>query len=229
MPTVEVGVISYKPQDNELLERCLQSLIRISAGVPYNLILQLTQGTYAENWNRLMERANADFVCVLEDDTAAMRPMWLRSMARTLQQNRDCGIVMPIETKDGRVPDPGFKQWLDKVSYLDRTYGFCNLIRNNIGLEADPNLGNYFIDIDLANQALFNNYKLLCNGHVWLLHGASEGRVSSPEQDDLVEKQKPAREYFQHKWEWLFAKKEQQPHLRYKDAFALYLEEREAA
>ena len=68
---VEVGIISHKPQGNELLERCIQSLIRVNAGVSYNLILQLTPGSYAENWNRLMARANADFVCVLEDDTEA--------------------------------------------------------------------------------------------------------------------------------------------------------------
>lgn len=229
MPTIEVGIISHKPQDNELLERCLQSLIRIPAGVTYNLILQFTSGSYAENWNRLMDRVNADFVCILEDDTAAIRPMWLRSLGRTMNQYRDCGLVMPIETKDGRVPDAGFKGWLDKITNLDRSYGFCNLIRTEVDLIADVNLGNYFIDADLANQVLFNSYRLLCNGHVWMLHGAEKGRVSSPGQDDLLEKQRPAKKYFQRKWKWLFELKQQEPHLKYRQAIEMFLQEREAA
>jgi hypothetical protein len=199
---VEVGIISHKPQDNELLERCIKSLIRTPAGVPYNLILQFTPGSYAENWNRLMARANAEFVCILEDDTAAIRPMWLRSLAGTMVQHRDAAIVMPIETKDGRHADPGFRAWQDKLTQIPATYGFCNLIRREVGLEADENL-TYFTDVDLAYQAYDKGWTCLCNGHVWLLHGAEEGRMTSPERDDLDEIQKPDKDYLEEKWKKL--------------------------
>jgi GT2 family glycosyltransferase len=198
--SVELGIISHAPAENELLERCIQSLIRIPAGVKFNTILQFTPGTYAENWNRLMDRVNADFVCIIEDDTAALKPMWLRSMLRVMMQVRDCAIVMPIETKDGRNPDPGFVRWLDKVMTVQATFGFCNLIRKEAGLRADEALGNYFVDTDLTNQAYEKGWRAVCCGHVWMLHGAEEGRVSSPEQTDLEEKQKSAREYFKKKW-----------------------------
>jgi len=200
MPTLELGIISHKPQDNPLLERCIQSLIRVNAGLQYNLILQLTPGTYAQNWNRLMARVNADFVCIIEDDTAAIKPMWLRSLVRTMAQFRDAAIIMPIETKDHVNPDPGFKQWMDKTVEVHTTFGFCNLVRKEAGLKADENLENYFVDIDLAYQARAKGWRTICNGHVWMLHGADEGRVSSPEQDDLEEKQKPYRDYLQKKW-----------------------------
>jgi hypothetical protein len=201
MFSVEVGILCHKPQGNELLERCLQSLIRVEAGVKYNLILQLDPVSHAENWNRLMERANADFICVLEDDTAALRPFWLRSLVETMYLRPDAAIVMPIETKDGTIPDNGFRPWLDSISPVHSTFGFCNVLRRKAGLRADENL-TYFVDIDLSRQAWENGWSCYCNGHVWLLHGAPTGRVTSPDKQEegLEEKQKPDRDYLADKW-----------------------------
>uniref|UniRef100_A0A6H1ZGM5 Glycosyltransferase n=1 Tax=viral metagenome TaxID=1070528 RepID=A0A6H1ZGM5_9ZZZZ len=192
---ITIGIMSHEP--SELLERCLKSLIDIDAGVPYELKLQLTPGTNPENWNRLFAKCNGDLVCMLEDDTAALRPMWLKSLVDTMLRFPDCGLVMPVETKDGIRPDPGFVPWLNKTSQVIQTFGFCNLIRKGIDLKADENL-TYFVDIDLAYQIQQANWKCYCNGHVQMLHGATQGRLSNA--SDIIEKQREDREYLAKKW-----------------------------
>ena len=194
---IDLGIISHKP--GPMLERCLQSLIAIPAGVSYRLLLQLTPGTNSENWNRLFKRCEADFICILEDDTAAIRPFWLKSMVETMLTYPQAGIVMPVETKDGMYSDLGFRQWLNKTVMVDQTFGFCNLIRKGVQLEADENL-TYFVDIDLAYQARAKGWHCLCNGHVWLLHGSPEkDRLS--DMVDLREKQEKDRLYLAEKWQ----------------------------
>lgn len=198
---VQVGVISHKPGD--LFERCMESLVRIPAGIDYELKLQLTEGSNAENWNRLMERCDAEFVCVLEDDTAALKPFWLKSLVQTMVDYPACGIVMPVETKDGKEADPGFIRWLNKTQAVEQTYGFCNLIRKKVGLKADENL-KYFVDVDLSYQAMNKGWQCVCNGHVWMLHGSPEGRMST--DAEILKLQEKDHLYMVEKWGWDKAK-----------------------
>lgn len=196
---IQLGIICHEPVNNPLLERCLQSLTRVPAGIEYELLLQLTSGSHAENWNRLVDRCDADFICIMEDDTAALKPFWLKSMIETMLCYKDAGIVMPIETKDGSAPDPGFKRWLDVTLPVASTFAFCNVIRRDVGLRADENL-KWFVDIDLAKQAQHLGWQCYVNGHVWLLHGSPEGRLNSPDRENLQELQRPCWEYFTNKW-----------------------------
>lgn len=196
MNSVTVGIISHKP--GEMLERCLKSLAEIPAGIPYDLKLQAGEGTNAQNWNRLWKKCEgADFICMLEDDTAAIRPMWLLGLVETLRKHPVFGIVMPIETKDGVREDPGYTELLNATTRVAQTYGFCNLIRKGVRLEADESL-TYFVDIDLAFQALEQGWELGCNGHVWMLHGAQNGRLS--QAADIEAKQEKDKLYLQRKW-----------------------------
>ena len=192
---IQVGIISHKP--GKLFERCIQGLIQVDAGVDYELLLQLTSGTCAENWNRLYRRMDSDFLCVLEDDTAAIRPMWLKSLVSTMKMYPQCGIVMPIETKDGEHADPGFVPWLNKTIPVAQVFGFCNLIRKGVKLEADEKL-TYFNDIDLGYQAQAQGWQTLCNGHVWMLHGGDEKRLSNAQDIEIF--QVKDMQYMAHKW-----------------------------
>lgn len=193
---IQVGVISYKP--GEMLQRCLDGLVRVQAGIDYELVLQLTEGSNAENWNRLMERCDADFICILEDDTAPLKPFWLKSLVEPMKTWSDAGIIMPIETKDGQHEDPGFTRWLNTTTEVEQTYGFCNLIRREIGLKADEKL-TYYVDIDLALQARAKGWKCLCNGHVWMLHGNQNGGRMS-DDPGIKEVQASDMKYLQEKW-----------------------------
>lgn len=202
MDKVQVGIISHKP--GTMLARCLDSLVRHEAGIDYKLLIQTGPGSNAENWNLLVDRANCEYLCVMEDDTAALRPMWLASLVETMELHPGAAIVMPIETKDGLVPDLGFKQWCDKTSIVPATYGFCNLIRMGAGLRADEKL-TYFVDVDLSNQALAAGWQCYCNGHVWMLHGSKDGRMSADPNIEVL--QAIDRAYMESKWS---SKKEDQ-------------------
>jgi GT2 family glycosyltransferase len=191
---IQVGILSHNP--GEMLERCLRSLIRIPAGIEYELKLQLTEGSNAENWNRLYHSCDADLICMLEDDTAAIRPLWLKSMVETMMFDPNCGVVMPIETKDEINPDPGFKQWMNKTSQIQQVYGFCCLWRRFEWLKADEKL-TYFVDIDNGYQLQRKGYDALCNGHVMMLHGGPD-RLS--EDADIVKRQEKDRKYLIEKW-----------------------------
>jgi ribosomal protein S24E len=193
---VNVGIISAEPS-NDALERILNAFCRHYAGVEYDLKLQLAEGSLAANWNRLMDRCEADFVCVLQG-AIPIRSMWLYSLLDVMQRHPDCAIVMPIETQDGANPSPGFLPWLDKTATVGATYGFCNLIRKSAGLRADENL-TYFVDIDLARQSIHNGFVNICNGHVWMQHENSK----SPNASDIAECRKTKQadnDYLRKKW-----------------------------
>lgn len=193
---VTVGIISHKP--GVMLERCLQSLVDIPAGIHFDLKVQISEGTNPQNWNRLWEKCTGDLVCMLEDDTAPLKPMWLKSLVQTMQDATDAGLVMPIETKDGTLADQGFVQWLNRTSEIPQSYGFCNLIRRDLPLRADESL-TYFVDIDLARQVQECGARLICNGHVWMLHGdPAGGRLSNAE--NIRETQAKDMEYLHGKW-----------------------------
>jgi GT2 family glycosyltransferase len=195
---VQVGVISHKP--GKLFERCMESLTRHYAGIDYGLILQLTEGSNAQNWNRLIDRADCDLLAVLEDDTAVLRPLWLFSLVESMKNLDEAGIIMPVETKDGSNPDPGFVRWLDQTSQVHHTYGFCNLFRMEAmqDIRADENL-TYFVDIDLAYQIQAKGWQCYCNGHVWMLHGDTAGRMST--NPDIEAMQAVDRAYMERKWQ----------------------------
>jgi GT2 family glycosyltransferase len=194
---VQVGVISHKP--GKLFERCMESLTRHYAGMDYGLILQLTEGSNAQNWNRLIDRADCDFLLVLEDDTAVLKPLWLSSLVESMKYFDEAGIIMPIKTKDGSTPDADFVQWLDKTSQVHATYGFCNLFRMEAmrDIQADESL-DYFVDVDLAYQIQAKGWKCYCNGHVWMLHGDTKGHMST--NPDIEAMQAIEMEYLEQKW-----------------------------
>lgn len=191
---VEVGIISHDP--GALLERCLESLVRFPAGLEYKLVLQLTAGSNAENWNRLRSKMNGDLLCIMEDDTAVIRPNWLKSLVETMMIHEKCGILMPIETKDGETPDPGFEMWMNKTQIIEQSYGFCNLIRKEVKIEADEKM-EYFVDSDLSFQARVLGWDVMCNGHVLMLHGGDD-RLSTV--NGIDEKQEKDKKYISDKW-----------------------------
>lgn len=191
---IDVGIISHKP--GPLLDRCITGLIEKEAGIKYNLLLQISEGTVTQNWNRLIDRCKGDFICILEDDTVPIHNYWLRNMVDTMTLYEECAIVMPIETKDGTYADPGFTKWMNKQSIVTETYGFCNLIRRDVGLRADENL-TYFHDIDLSNQAIAKGHICICNGFVMMQHGGPDRMSNAP---DIMTKQSKDKDYLAAKW-----------------------------
>jgi GT2 family glycosyltransferase len=205
MEKVTVGIISHKP--GEMLERCVRHLCNVKeypAGVPFDVKLQLTEGSHAENWNRLMERCETDFVCVLEDDTAPLQPFWLATMLNVMERNPIAAIVMPIETKDAETkePDPGFKKWRDVTVTVPVTYAFCNLVRRSCGLVADEKL-NYFVDVDLALQSTSKGFVNIVSGHVLMLHGTQNGGRMSDDAEKRS-RQRVDSAYMAQKWPGLW-------------------------
>lgn len=193
---IQVGVISHK--QGPMLERCLNSLIKVTAGIDYELILQLEKGTHSDNWNRLFSRFDADFICILEDDAAAIMPNWLKGLIEIMVSQPEIGIVMPIESKDGVRADPGFLRWMNAVTNINELYGFCNVIRKGVDIICDDHVV-YFADQDLGLQAMKKGWKLAAYGHTMILHGdADSGRISNKPDE---ERQKADAAYFQKKWD----------------------------
>lgn len=194
---ITVGVYTHNP--GAMLERCLKSLIDVPAGMAYDLKLQIGPGSCAENWNAIWEKGrDADFLCIIEDDTAAIKPFWLRSLVDAMMVYPRCGLMMPIETKDGMYPDPGFRAWMNKIVPVPAAYGFCNLFRRKeLDLRSDVELA-YFNDIDLAYQVQAQGRECMAQGHVMLLHGdPTTDRISNAPDE---ERQAQDREYLERKW-----------------------------
>jgi hypothetical protein len=146
-----------------------------------------------------MRICSGDFVCILEDDTAALRPFWLKSMIETMAMYPKCGMLMPVESKDGINPDQGFLQWMNGHYKIQNIYGFCNLIRKGVNIVADEKM-TYFTDIDNGYQAASQGWDLMINGHVMMRHGSDVLHDRLSGKADILEKQKKDTEYLKQKW-----------------------------
>jgi hypothetical protein len=196
-PKVQVGIICHDPIDNREFEKCLTAMANHNAGVEFDLLLQLTEGKHAVNWNRLIDRADADFICVVEDDMTVMSDLWLLSMLKTMALFPEAALVMPILTKDGVNPWEGFEHLLGKTAPVPIIYTFFNMVRLEAGLRADENL-TYFVDVDLTYQAQRKGFQTLCNGHFMTWHHEGPGSLSIA--GDLKEIQVKDRAYLANKW-----------------------------
>lgn len=194
---VQIGIICHDPLNNEPLEKCLDALARFDAGIQFELLCQFTEGSHPQNWNRLVDRADADVICILEDDIAVMNHLWLLALSRTMWTYPRAGLVMPILTKDGKDAWQGFEGWIDKTIPVPQIFTFCNMVRLKAGLRADENL-TYFVDTDLTLQAHAAGYETLCNGHVWAWHHLDDKSLS--EAPDKLEIQAKDKAYLAEKW-----------------------------
>jgi uncharacterized protein (DUF1499 family) len=67
---IDIGITIREIKDNPWYERLVQSLERVPAGVPAEILVEAApELTKVEKRIRLFRRSSARFLCLLEDDT----------------------------------------------------------------------------------------------------------------------------------------------------------------
>ena len=170
---VAVGIASrIGPQDNPLLKRCMESLQKVDAGMPFEFRLELghffTRGEKRQRVFAYAKQRNFKYVCILEDDTVILQPGWLYSMIATFVADPTVGMLNPLETKDGTFPG-GPENVRGIVSEGVKMYGFCIVYAMDWDPMYDPKV-THLDDLGMSLLCRSKGRRLAICGHTTLQH-----------------------------------------------------------
>lgn len=131
---VDIIIVKYGVPDLE--RECVESVVQ-HTDIPYHLTVY---DNYPKDenlsvvWNRLIRRSNADYICLLNNDTV-VEDKWLKKLIYALESN-SAGIVGPITNKCGTHQTDFTKDdKIDKVVKTNVLSGFCMLFPKKIWKE----------------------------------------------------------------------------------------------
>jgi len=134
--------------------------------------------------NQGLEKADAKYVCLLNNDTIAM-PDWLHHLAEAMERNPEAGLVNPQERQLRNVTSRDWDAYARQLSEehryeiieIDYASGFCMMIRreliDRIG-KFDEIFGmGYYEDEDFSRRALAAGYRCIRVLDALVLHHVS--------------------------------------------------------
>lgn len=177
-------------------KRYLESL-KASGELPLELIRNEENVGFIKAVNRGMAASNADFVCILNNDTIVTEG-WLAEMINIANSSPDIGIVNPSSNNLGQKPVDGepIEVYAQKIARargqsveLGAAIGFCMLIKKEVLAKVGCfdevyGMGN-FEDTDFSRKAIKEGYKCVraCGAYVYHRESSSFSKVQTFNED----------------------------------------------
>ncbi|MDD5428198.1 MAG: glycosyltransferase family 2 protein [Candidatus Omnitrophica bacterium] len=218
-------------------KECIESVFKNTPGVDYKLIvIDNASGDETKNYlanlmknfpryvsvirnetnlgfikaaNQGIAASRAPYVCILNNDTLAMKN-WLKEMIAIAESANDIGLVNPSSNNLGQKPAAGepLGTYAAKIAErrgefieLGAAIGFCMLIKRKViekigVLDEIYGMGN-FDDTDLSRRAVQAGYRCVraCGAYVYHRESASFGKVKTFDDDFRRNK-----EIFEFRW-----------------------------
>lgn len=180
---VETIIIRY---DNKKVEdECIQSVIE-HTDHPYHLTVY---DNYPHNdnlgklWNRLIERSDAPYICLLNSDTK-VTDGWLTKLVEVFEKEKDAGIVGPVTNSSRNTqstePPLNFYNVVDFSSYSiarsgkrECLSGFCLVFPRRVWEQVDgfaEHYGFYGQENEFIDRIIKEKLKQLWRRDVFVWH-----------------------------------------------------------
>lgn len=140
---------------------------------------------YIKAVNQALKYANADHVCVMNNDTDVCSG-WLEEMARVMDSDAGIGIVNPSSNTSGQLPciwqniadyANSLKKYAGQTQELFNCRGFCMLIRpelfKKIGYFDESYGPGYFEEADFSRKAISAGYRIVRAKASYVFHTES--------------------------------------------------------
>lgn len=159
-------------------------------------------------WNRLIDKSNADYICLLNNDTVVSEG-WLTELMRIFDNKKDyIGAVGPISNRAGGaqgghikpIPTAG-KNGIVETHMLS---GFCLLFPKEAWQKVggfDERFKLYGEDNDFCRKLKKMGYHLYINYNVFIYHfGAKSTPKATARGKDILKIQKESAQLYHDKW-----------------------------
>lgn len=175
----------------EYTQQCIHSVL-INTDAPYHLTVYdnyFFDDNLSVVWNRLIERSDADYICLLNSDTE-VEPKWLTDLLDCFDENT--GIVGPVTNKCG-YPIQIRNEASDAVStYItDHLSGFCMVFPKAVWQEVGGFNEEYELygeDDEFCRDVRNAGYDLKVAEHVYVHHYKSKSKKVAEERGKDIEK-----------------------------------------
>lgn len=198
---VEIIIVKYK---NPIYEADTVRQVLNTVNIPHHLTVYENY-TNDENlsvvWNRLIERSNAEYICLLNNDTIP-NGKWLDLLLEEMKEG--VGAVGPISNSAGG-HQGGFKEAVKESTIQGCTMlsGFCVVFRKDIWEELggfDERFKLYGEDSDFFYRMKKAGYKLITNYNAFVYHhGKKSQSIAEDRGKDVQQLRQDASALYQKK------------------------------
>ena len=201
---VEIIIISYNQP--ELARRCVQSVIDYT-DLPYHLTLYdnaKSKENLGHLWNRLIRRSEAEYICLLNDDTMVERE-WLKKLREVFDKEVNVGAVGPVTNASSNPQSsyyPSKERDIIDFCYLHNNWclsGFCLIFKKDLfeklgGFPED--FGFYGQETAFLDKMRKTGWRQMLRKDVFIWHygSASAKKAESLGQFDKEVEKKKSRE-----------------------------------
>ncbi len=176
MKLVDIIIVKYGLP--ELEAECIKTVLDYTY-MPYHLTVydNYVKDEYLSIvWNRLIKQSNADYICLLNNDTR-VENMWIDKLVGTLELYPKLGVVGPV-TNSCAGPQNGFSKAVNRhIQYVKYLSGFCCVFPKKVwevvgGFNEDYVL--YGEDSEFFDEVRRKGYMLAVQFDVFVYHHRSK-------------------------------------------------------
>jgi len=177
---LEILIVKYGLPDYEA--DCVNQVMK-TVGVPYHLTVYDNfplDEPLSVVWNKLIRRSNANFICLLNNDTIPHKG-WVEKMLEVYKDKKDVGAVGCVSNTAGSIQG-GFKKPLKekKIQRVNMLSGFCMLFEKSVWERVngfDERFKLYGEDSDFCRKIMRLELNLYVRFDAFVYH---YGRKSTP-------------------------------------------------
>lgn len=189
----EIIIINYNQP--ELARRCVQSVID-NTREEYHLTLydnSKEKSNLGKLWNRLIQRSQADYICLLNDDTLVEKD-WLKKLLEVFTKEVNVGAVGPITNTCNNPQCHYFpSEDYNVIDFCDvhRGWvlsGFCLLFRKDVYEKVSgfpENFGFYGQETAFLDKIQHCGYRQILRKDVFVWHYGSASAKRAEERGEF--------------------------------------------